>query len=309
MGSTSASCSNIPLTSGASRKNNLNRDLSSRRGFDSNSRLEIVILGKSSVEKAVQGWTTHCSKTLQVYAKLRKGGKSGNSGDNRSRFGHPFSSGSSGLRSPVPSEQQPVNEYQNLVDSVLFSWAVGDIAPYTLKLSAIGAVVAMLLGWPIMATTLDPERELIKCGTGALCGGLLAVTLAALRMYLGWAYVGNRLFSATVEYEETGWYDGEIWIKPPEELARDRLLGSYKVKPALNRVKLTLIGLAASLASCTLFFLTLQGTQGELPIIQEDRIGPLSQFAGTTYSEASARLYEPDAFARDEGSMMPDYCY
>ncbi|KAI5079722.1 hypothetical protein GOP47_0005201 [Adiantum capillus-veneris] len=295
--------------SGASRKtvlyNSLRRNLSSRKSFESNISLEVVLI---SVEKAIIGCTSHCSKTLQIFAKLRKGGKSGNNGDHRSRYGRPFSNGNSGLRSPVPLEQQPVNEYQTLVDSVLFSWAVGDLWLYTLKLSAVGAVVALLLGWPIMATSVDAEKELFKCGTGALCGGLLAVTLAALRMYLGWAYVGNRLFSATVEYEETGWYDGEIWIKPPEVLARDRLLGSYKVKPALNRVKLTLIGLAASLASCTLFFFTLQGAQGDVPIVQEDIVDS-SPLAGTAYSEASARLYEPDAFASDEQSMLPDYCY
>ena len=33
-----------------------------------------------------------------------------------------------------------------------------------------------------------------------------------------------------VEYEETGWYDGQVFVKPPEVLARDRLLGSYEVR-------------------------------------------------------------------------------
>ncbi|MCO5576024.1 hypothetical protein L7F22_029831 [Adiantum nelumboides] len=315
MGSASVSCLYIPLASGLAgvlQKNLsdkcLKRHLYSKRDFEYNSRLEVVYTGRHSVEKASIDWGTHCSKSVQIFAKLRKGGKSGNNGDYRSRFGHPFSSGSSNLRSPVPSEQQPVNEYQTLMDSVLFSWAVGDLWSYTLKLSAIGAVVALFLGWPVVAISVDPERELIKCGTGALCGGLLAVTSAALRIYLGWAYVGNRLISATVEYEETGWYDGEIWIKPPEVLARDRLLGSYKVKPALNRVKLTLIGLAASLASCTLFFFTLQGTQGDVPIVQEDIVGS-SPLTGKAYSEASARLYELDSFESDEESMLPDHCH
>lgn len=75
----------------------------------------------------------------------------------------------------------------------------------------------------------------------AVSSGFLVVTLAVLRMYLGWAYVGNRLLSATVECnfffslfmnfpilfslflfvayavlflfvadEETGWYDGQV---------------------------------------------------------------------------------------------------
>lgn len=32
----------------------------------------------------------------------------------------------------------------------------------------------------------------------------------------GWSYVGDRLLSAVVAYEETGWYDGQMWVKPPE---------------------------------------------------------------------------------------------
>jgi hypothetical protein len=32
-----------------------------------------------------------------------------------------------------------------------------------------------------------------------------------------------------VEYEETGWYDGETFVKSPELLMRDRLLGTYEV--------------------------------------------------------------------------------
>lgn len=37
-------------------------------------------------------------------------------------------------------------------------------------------------------------------------------------------------------------YDGQTFIKPPEVLTRDRLLGTYEVKPALGRLKTTLLG-------------------------------------------------------------------
>ena len=39
----------------------------------------------------------------------------------------------------------------------------------------------------------------------ASAGALVPVVVALVRVYLGWAYVGNRLLSAVVEYEETGW--------------------------------------------------------------------------------------------------------
>jgi hypothetical protein len=39
----------------------------------------------------------------------------------------------------------------------------------------------------------------LKPVLAALSSGVFVVSLAVVRMYLGWAYVGNRLLSATVE--------------------------------------------------------------------------------------------------------------
>lgn len=39
-------------------------------------------------------------------------------------------------------------------------------------------------------------------------GVLGVMVVMVLNMYNGWSYVRDRLLSATVEYEETGWYDG-----------------------------------------------------------------------------------------------------
>ncbi|OAY76775.1 Uncharacterized protein ycf36 [Ananas comosus] len=74
-------------------------------------------------------------------------------------------------------------------------------------------------------------------------------------LWLGWSYVGDRLLSAVIPYEETGWYDGQMWVKPPEVLARDRLLGSYKVKPVINMLKQTLVGTGVLLVSAVSLFI------------------------------------------------------
>lgn len=47
--------------------------------------------------------------------------------------------------------------------------------------------------------------------------------------------------------QETGWYDGQVWVKTPQMLMRDRLMSSYTVKPAVQRLKRTLIGLGGEL--------------------------------------------------------------
>nr|XP_043639334.1 uncharacterized protein ycf36 isoform X2 [Erigeron canadensis] len=129
---------------------------------------------------------------------------------------------------PVPLDQQPINEYQSLSTSSPFSWASGDFVEYCSRLVATGFGFALFVGLPVswygsVGVGWDPVQRVL----GAVCSGLLVMTVAVVRMYLGWAYVGNRLLSATVEYEETGWYDGQIWVKTAEVLARDRLLGSF----------------------------------------------------------------------------------
>lgn len=41
-------------------------------------------------------------------------------------------------------------------------------------------------------------------------------------------------------YEESGWYDGRIWIKPPSILRHERLLYHYQLVPLISRLRKTL---------------------------------------------------------------------
>lgn len=101
---------------------------------------------------------------------------------------------------PVPVEQQPMNEYQNLSTSFPFSWASGDFVEYCSRLVATGASFALFIGLPVACFgAVSPDSEPFKRSLCAVSSGIFVVTLAVLRMYLGWAYVGNRLLSATVE--------------------------------------------------------------------------------------------------------------
>jgi hypothetical protein len=43
-----------------------------------------------------------------------------------------------------------------------------------------------------------------------------------------------------VPYEESGWYDGQLWVKPEEVSNRDRLIVDYQVLPVLQRIRRTL---------------------------------------------------------------------
>ncbi|KAJ6406491.1 hypothetical protein OIU84_010079 [Salix udensis] len=204
---------------------------------------------------------------------------------------------------PVPLDQQPINEYQNLSTSFPFSWASGDIVEYCSRLFVTGASFALLIALPVTwFGTVGPKTEPLKPVLAALSSGVFVVSIAVVRMYLGWAYVGNRLLSATVEYEETGWYDGQIWVKTAEVLARDRLLGSFSVKPVLSRLKYTLVTLAASLFVCVVLFINIEGGQ-------KNSYMPFEESGGRAipgvYNDDSARSFEPDAFCGEPAPPEP----
>ncbi|XP_020685003.1 protein CONSERVED IN THE GREEN LINEAGE AND DIATOMS 27, chloroplastic isoform X2 [Dendrobium catenatum] len=188
---------------------------------------------------------------------------------------------------PVPWDQQPVNEYQALSSSFPFSLASANLRDYCIRLSFLGSSFAILVGLPVAtfgnSDVTNTSAVALSCGLGAASSGILFVMLVVLRMYLGWAYVGNRLLSATVDYEETGWYDGQIWVKTPDVLTRDRLLGSYSF---------TLIGLAISLAVCVIILVDVENPK-YIPVNTKGKV-----IAGV-YNEEAARSFEPDAFCGD----------
>ncbi|CAH9064982.1 unnamed protein product [Cuscuta epithymum] len=197
---------------------------------------------------------------------------------------------------PVPPEQQPVNEFKALSESFPFSWASGNLTDYSSRLFVTGASFALLVGLPVLwFGSVGPESDPLKPLLGAASSGLILVTLAVVRMYLGWAYIGNRLLSATVEYEETGWYDGQVWVKTPEMLARDRLLGSFSVKPVLVRLKNTFVVLATSLVLCAGLLIYGESTQRVIPSSAAQEVGDRS-FLPRVYSDESAKFFEPDIF-------------
>lgn len=201
---------------------------------------------------------------------------------------------------PVPFEQQPINEFKSLSDSFPFSWASAALVEYCSRLFVLGASFALFVGLPVAwLGSVGPESDPLKRVLAAASSGLFVVTLAVVRMYLGWAYVGNRLLSATVEYEETGWYDGQVWVKTAEVLARDRLLGSFSVKPVLARLKNTLVALAISLYICATIFINLDSNQRDAYVSSVETDG--TRAIPRVYSEESARAFEPDAFCGESG--------
>ena len=153
----------------------------------------------------------------------------------------------------LPVDQRPASQLRELQDSLLLGWGGLELVPYVTRLGALGAFFYVVISKPIADYSYDPATQPVESIICALVGSFVAVAVFALFIYNNWSYVRDRLLSATVEYEETGWYDGQTYVKDPEMLARDRLLGTYTVRPIVERLRKTLlacgVGVFASLAA------------------------------------------------------------
>jgi hypothetical protein len=63
-------------------------------------------------------------------------------------------------------------------------------------------------GGPALTRPHPPLTQTAEFILSSAVGSLVVVSVACIRIYLGWDYVAKRLFSAAVPYEETGWCGG-----------------------------------------------------------------------------------------------------
>lgn len=137
---------------------------------------------------------------------------------------------------PVPKDQRPINEYLALKSSFGFSWTTSDKTTYY-KMSLKIYLTSLVLFFLILTSGQNFSIQILVY---SLCSVSLIMFLFYLRLYLAWNYVYIRLMQATVAYEESGWYDGQVWVKSPEILIQDKLAGEYQVKPIIDKIKVTL---------------------------------------------------------------------
>lgn len=145
---------------------------------------------------------------------------------------------------PVPFDQQPLNEFYALKNSCFFSFFGFKLSKYIYSVLSI-CLISTFLSTPLILANISFSWDLFLFDE--LFCIILLLSLILIRLYLGWSYIIYRLFSATIFYEESGWYDGQMWIKTPEMLTKDRLIGTYYVLPLLQRIKWTFIVLGAFL--------------------------------------------------------------
>ena len=126
------------------------------------------------------------------------------------------------------------HEFIELSKSKIFSW------PKSKKLLSIILIkfwiVTFILFLLISSGSIYFKTFLLKYIFLSLLSSLSIPLLITIRLYLGWNHIFKRLNSEKVEYEESGWYDGQIWIKPLNLKEKESLIASLEVKPILKNL-------------------------------------------------------------------------
>ena len=135
---------------------------------------------------------------------------------------------------PVPKEQQPTNEFLELSNSRLFALAKSNEKFSIILISTW--LVAFLIFLVISSGSSYFHTYLLKYIFLSFFGSLSVPLLITIRLFLGWSHIYKRLTSEIIEYEESGWYDGQTWIKPIELKEKESLIASIEVKPILENL-------------------------------------------------------------------------
>ena len=153
---------------------------------------------------------------------------------------------------PVPIKQRPLNEFNSIRNSWIISWPFLERNIFYRKL-----MFSWLFIRPV-SLTISYGSDYLKNNIFELLfisftASLVFPILILIRQWLSWVYIYKRLNSEKIEYEESGWYDGQTWEKPISWRAKDLLIAQHQIKPILNHLKLITLLLISIIISSLLF--------------------------------------------------------
>ena len=157
---------------------------------------------------------------------------------------------------PVPLSQRPLNEFNSIRNSWIISWPFLERNIFYRKLT-----FSWLFFTPI-SLTISYGSDYLKNNIFdlilvSLTASMVIPILLVIRQWLSWVYIYKRLNSENIEYEESGWYDGQTWEKPIDWRAKDLLIAQHQIKPILNHLEVIIIILILLLLISSLLFILL----------------------------------------------------
>tara|TARA_B100000945_G_scaffold184488_1_gene147903 strand:- start:108 stop:605 length:498 start_codon:yes stop_codon:yes gene_type:complete len=157
---------------------------------------------------------------------------------------------------PVPKNQRPLNEFNSIRKSWIISWPIQAKSIFYRKL-LFSWIFTLPISLTISYGSDYLKNNIFDLALISLTSALIVPLLLLSRQWLSWIYIFKRLNSENIEYEESGWYDGQVWEKPIDWRAKDLLISQYQVKPILTHLE-KIIVISMTIISASLLFILLK---------------------------------------------------
>ncbi|BDE17541.1 hypothetical protein GpartN1_CHLp035 (chloroplast) [Galdieria partita] len=156
------------------------------------------------------------------------------------------------IKCPVPINQQPLEEYSLLIKSKYVFWFLLLINTINKQKCIYFCLLIVLINSFSFIISQNLNLDFFLKFLYVIIITLFILLIITLKLYLDFSYIGKRLISAIIDYEESGWYNGQKWVKNSKSLMKERLIGIYKIQPIIEKLKILLTTLSLTISA--LFF-------------------------------------------------------
>ena len=140
------------------------------------------------------------------------------------------------LLCPVPETQKPINEYIALKENFLTNWTTLKKENYYKKiinLYILFSSVSFIFTFPNISFSGKNFFNYLIVNLLITNSFLLILFLT---LYVNWYQIKSRFDVSRLVYEESYWYDTQIWEKPFLLIKNDKLLKTQKIQPIIQRL-------------------------------------------------------------------------
>jgi signal transduction histidine kinase len=140
------------------------------------------------------------------------------------------------LLCPVPETQKPINEYISLKENFLTNWTTFKKENYYKTIINIYILFLALSFFFTFPNTSFWETNIFKYIIFNLFITNILLLILFFTLYLNWYQIKNRFEISRLIYEESSWYDSQVWEKPFLLIKNDKLLQTQNIEPIIQRL-------------------------------------------------------------------------
>jgi len=138
------------------------------------------------------------------------------------------------LLCPIPDNQKPINEYIELKENFSSNWTTYSNKYYFNTLTFLFSFFFLTIAFFQIFTNNNNINKLTvfifsNFLISTILETLILLSIILLLNFLIWSQIQYKFFKSFVFYEESSWFDSQIWQKPYFLIKNDQLINKQKI--------------------------------------------------------------------------------